>query len=128
MSSGRIVQIIGAVIDVQFPREEVPRIYDALAVEGGKITLSAKVTKTKFMMSVKDTGSGIAVEDQERIFTPFERSADESLHQKRDGVGLGLSLVKNIVELHGGHITLESTEGVGTTVMITCPIGDVQAK
>jgi len=96
--------------------------------EGGKITLSAKVTKTKFMMSVKDTGSGIAVEDQERIFTPFERSADESLHQKRDGVGLGLSLVKNIVELHGGHITLESTEGVGTTVMITCPIGDVQAK
>jgi F-type H+-transporting ATPase subunit beta len=42
MSSGRIVQIIGAVIDVQFPREEVPRIYDALAVEGGKITLEVQ--------------------------------------------------------------------------------------
>ena len=42
MSSGRIVQIIGAVIDVQFPREEVPRIYDALSVEGGEITLEVQ--------------------------------------------------------------------------------------
>ncbi|MEX2333520.1 MAG: F0F1 ATP synthase subunit beta, partial [Pseudohongiella sp.] len=42
MSSGRIVQIIGAVIDVQFPREDVPRIYDALSVEGGEITLEVQ--------------------------------------------------------------------------------------
>jgi len=42
MSSGRIVQIIGAVIDVQFPREDVPRVYDALSVEGGKITLEVQ--------------------------------------------------------------------------------------
>tara|TARA_R110002072_G_scaffold269868_3_gene429572 strand:+ start:122002 stop:123405 length:1404 start_codon:yes stop_codon:yes gene_type:complete len=67
MSSGRIVQIIGAVIDVQFPREEVPRIYQALSVEGGKITLEVQqqlgdgVVRTIAMGSTEGLRRGLEV-------------------------------------------------------------------
>jgi F-type H+-transporting ATPase subunit beta len=69
MSSGRIVQIIGAVIDVQFPREEVPRIYSALSVEGGKITLEVQqqlgdgVVRTIAMGSTEGLRRGLEVSD-----------------------------------------------------------------
>ena len=67
MSSGRIVQIIGAVIDVQFPREDVPRVYDALTVEGGKITLEVQqqlgdgVVRTIAMGSTEGLRRGLEV-------------------------------------------------------------------
>ncbi|ALO47670.1 F0F1 ATP synthase subunit beta [Pseudohongiella spirulinae] len=67
MSSGRIVQIIGAVIDVQFPREDVPRIYDALSVEGGKITLEVQqqlgdgIVRTIAMGSTEGLRRGLEV-------------------------------------------------------------------
>jgi F-type H+-transporting ATPase subunit beta len=67
MSSGRIVQIIGAVIDVQFPREEVPRVYSALSVEGGKITLEVQqqlgdgVVRTIAMGSTEGLRRGLVV-------------------------------------------------------------------
>ena len=67
MSSGRIVQIIGAVIDVQFPREEVPRVYSALSVEGGKITLEVQqqlgdgVVRTIAMGSTEGLRRGLEV-------------------------------------------------------------------
>ncbi|HDZ08643.1 F0F1 ATP synthase subunit beta [Pseudohongiella sp.] len=67
MSSGRIVQIIGAVIDVQFPREEVPRIYDALSVEGGEITLEVQqqlgdgIVRTIAMGSTEGLRRGLEV-------------------------------------------------------------------
>lgn len=67
MSSGRIVQIIGAVIDVQFPREEVPRVYSALSVEGGKITLEVQqqlgdgVVRTIAMGSTEGLRRGLIV-------------------------------------------------------------------
>jgi F-type H+-transporting ATPase subunit beta len=67
MSSGRIVQIIGAVIDVQFPREDVPRVYDALSVEGGKITLEVQqqlgdgIVRTIAMGSTEGLRRGLEV-------------------------------------------------------------------
>ncbi len=67
MSSGRIVQIIGAVIDVQFPRENVPRVYDALSVEGGKITLEVQqqlgdgIVRTIAMGSTEGLRRGLEV-------------------------------------------------------------------
>ena len=67
MSSGRIVQIIGAVIDVQFPREDVPRIYDALSVEGGEITLEVQqqlgdgIVRTIAMGSTEGLRRGLEV-------------------------------------------------------------------
>lgn len=94
----------------------------AFTPEGGTITLSAKRENDFINIAVIDTGSGIDTEDQGRIFEPFER-----LSIKGDGVidnrgaGLGLSLVKNIVELHQGQVSLQSTLGKGTTVSIRLP-------
>lgn len=104
--------------------------------EGGEITLDAKQKGKNVIISVTDTGSGVSLADQERIFMPFERGtpdirqdrpAESKVAKQREGVGLGLSLVKNIIELHGGHITLESSEGQGTTVMLIFP-AEAKAK
>lgn len=90
--------------------------------EGGHITLSAARTDKGIHLSVKDTGSGIAAEDQQRMFEPFERAQSVQPHvQSARGAGLGLSLVKTIIELQGGSVRLESTQGQGTTVHLMLP-------
>ncbi len=88
---------------------------------GGVITLGAKRAGESVMLTVSDTGAGIAQKDQERVFQPFERA-----HQgtgKNRGAGLGLTLVRNIVEMHGGSVLLDSDEGTGATFTITLPVG-----
>ena len=73
-------------------------------------------------ISVKDTGIGLEEEDVNRIFNPFEQ-VDSSSSRKYQGTGLGLSLCKNLVELHGGIIWAESEgEGKGTTLKFILPI------
>ena len=67
---------------------------------------------------VKDTGIGIAVEDQERVFERFERGAGQG---RQAGAGLGLALVKSLVNLHGGTVAIESARGAGTTVICNLP-------
>jgi signal transduction histidine kinase len=62
-------------------------------------------------ISVSDTGIGIAPEDQQRIFNPFEQ-VESPMSRKFQGTGLGLALTKQLVELHGGRIFMES-EGIG---------------
>lgn len=90
--------------------------------EGGKIKLSAERTASGIHISVKDTGPGIPHEDQERMFQPFERAqSGQNTAKGSRGAGLGLSLVKTIVELQGGTVALESTTGQGTTVHIYLP-------
>jgi signal transduction histidine kinase len=88
---------------------------------GGQITLSARRDGDFIALGVLDTGMGIPAEDMASVFTPFER-----IHSKkagrRSGAGLGLTLVKNIVELHGGTAAIESKEGVGTLVTCRLPI------
>ncbi len=92
--------------------------------QGGKISLSASRTGGEVRIIVSDTGSGISKEDQQRIFQPFER-VQNTVRQDgvsaRGGAGLGLSLVKNIIELHGGRISLESETGEGTSVILRLP-------
>jgi len=83
----------------------------------GKITLEAKTTKNELVISVSDTGVGISHEDQSRIFEKFERGKREP----QLGAGLGLSLVKNIIELHGGRIHLSSEVDKGTQVTCILP-------
>ncbi len=87
--------------------------------EGGKIDISAQKTGDRIEISITDTGVGIAKEDLERIFQPFERTATARHTTGYAGAGLGLTLVKNIVELHGGTIALTSEQTKGTTVRVT---------
>lgn len=89
--------------------------------DGGQVCLSAELTDGFVLVTVKDSGIGIRQEDLERIFNPFEQ-ADVSLTRKFEGTGLGLSLTRNLVELHGGKIWAESDgEGKGTAFRFLLP-------
>jgi signal transduction histidine kinase/PAS domain-containing protein len=70
------------------------------------------------ILAVADTGVGIPEVDQQRVFEKFERGQPFS---REAGAGLGLSLVKNLIELHGGSVTIESAPGSGTTVLCRLP-------
>jgi two-component system, cell cycle sensor histidine kinase PleC len=73
-------------------------------------------------LSVADTGIGIAAENLPRLMRPFMQ-VDATISRKHEGTGLGLSLVKSMVELHGGEIVIESALGSGTTVTLHFPAG-----
>jgi len=72
-------------------------------------------------ISVNDTGVGIAPEDQETVFEEF-RQVGSPYTQKREGTGLGLTLTKKFVEIHGGKIWVESEVGKGSTFTFSLPI------
>lgn len=78
---------------------------------GGTITLAARRDKKDMLLTVTDTGIGIAPEEQERVFERFERGDPNA---RESGTGLGLALVKSLIELHGGSVGLESAPGEGT--------------
>lgn len=80
---------------------------------GGTVTLGASNNKGQVSLWVQDTGSGIEPKYQATVFDRFENRGGEGSR----GAGLGLSLVKSFVELHGGWVSLESTKGVGTKVV-----------
>ena len=80
----------------------------------GKVTLHATETEDAVLIQVSDTGIGISNEDIEHIFDKFYRSEDDSVRQ-RSGHGLGLSLAREIVQLHHGTLGVESKVGQGTT-------------
>jgi len=89
--------------------------------EGGQIKVEASLGDSAAIVSVTDTGIGIAKEDQEAIFEEF-RQVGSNYAQKREGTGLGLSLTKKFVEMHGGRIWVESELGKGATFTFTLPI------
>ena len=87
----------------------------------GKIVITVKkVGQEKLIVSVKDSGVGIPKKEQEKIFSKFFRASNVVL-METEGTGLGLFIVKNIVEKHGGTITLESEENKGTEAIIALP-------
>ena len=73
-------------------------------------------------ISVSDTGVGIAPEDHEAIFEEFRQVGGDHAG-KREGTGLGLTLARKFVELHGGRIWVESAVGKGSTFTFTLPVG-----
>ena len=87
---------------------------------GGSIRVEARREDDDFVLSVADTGIGIPSADQARIFDKFERGSPQA---PQSGAGLGLSLVKSLVELHGGTVTIESAPDTGTTVRCRLPTG-----
>jgi signal transduction histidine kinase len=84
----------------------------------GEIVLGAHRTQDGYVMTVRDNGKGIAEDQIEHI---FERFTKGDTTKQNAGAGLGLSLVKSFVELHGGHVELTSKENVGTTVSCYLP-------
>ena len=88
--------------------------------EGGRISITANKTENGAEISVSDTGVGIAPEDQPKIFEEFRQVGSDSTH-KTEGTGLGLTLAKKFVELHGGRIWVESAVGKGSTFIFTLP-------
>ncbi len=87
---------------------------------GGRIDVRAGPVEGAVEVAVTDTGIGIAPEDQEAIFEEFRQvGADEA--RKREGTGLGLTLVRKLVELHGGRLRVESEPGRGSTFTFTLP-------
>ena len=85
---------------------------------GGRVEAALSQRGEQIQIQVADTGIGMSEEAARHAFEPFYR-ADRSRSQKIPGAGLGLSVVKSIVERHGGEMTLKSAEGVGATVSIT---------
>jgi signal transduction histidine kinase len=103
--------------------------------EMGEITLSVRVAPSnpapapdgagpRLHVSVQDTGIGISPEDQRRLFQKFFRSEDRAAREMAPGTGLGLNIVKNLVELQGGQIWFESEFRRGSTFHFTLPLAE----
>lgn len=89
----------------------------------GRVTISAELGKREhdgtILFKVKDTGRGIPAEDLDKIFDMFMRCSNV---KETEGTGLGLTLAKQMVQLHGGRIWVDSWRGVGATFLFTIPI------
>jgi signal transduction histidine kinase len=87
--------------------------------DGGRVDVTASRDNGEVRVEVRDNGIGIAETDQARIFEEFQQVGRE---RSREGTGLGLTLTKRFVELHGGRITLESAPGKGSIFAFTLPL------
>ncbi len=90
---------------------------------GGSVTIGGKVgtDNTTIMLSVSDTGNGMPPEIRDRLFT------NEAISHKIGGTGLGTKIVKDVINIHGGSITVESEQGKGTTFTITLPMNPISS-
>jgi signal transduction histidine kinase len=89
--------------------------------DAGEVRIVAVPANGGFAVSVSDTGPGIPPEEQTRIFEEFHQ-VDNSNTKAKGGTGLGLAIAKQIVEMHGGRIWVESTPGKGSTFQVALPI------
>ena len=88
--------------------------------EGGRVHVQARREGSNALVTVHDTGIGIGEAELERVFERFYR-ADEARNRQSGGVGLGLAIARELVMRHGGRISVESTEGAGSTFTIQLP-------
>ncbi len=88
---------------------------------GGKVTLTLGRDMPWAMIVIADTGAGIAIEEQKYLFDRFYR-ANVTRSRFSKGVGLGLSIVKHVVEMHGGEVVMVSTPGEGSTFTVKLPL------
>jgi signal transduction histidine kinase len=89
--------------------------------EGGRISLKAGQRDGAVEISVTDTGIGIAREDQAAIFEEFRQVGNDET-RNQEGTGLGPTLAKKFIELHGGRVWVESELGRGSTFTFTLPV------
>ena len=107
---------------VEADRDRIAQVLTNLVSNASKyspeeslVELSMWEREGRLYFSVRDHGIGISPEDQEKLFTPFFRAENEET-RAASGTGLGLVITKNIIEKHGGELTVESEIGVGTTM------------
>jgi signal transduction histidine kinase len=89
--------------------------------DGGEVRIAAGAENGHFALSVSDTGPGIPADECETIFEKF-RQVDSSNTRAKGGTGLGLAIAREIVEMHGGRIWVESTLGQGSTFRMQLPV------
>jgi signal transduction histidine kinase/CheY-like chemotaxis protein len=94
--------------------------------EGGTVSATAHVTDTVAQIAVRDNGVGIRPDDQSLVFEEF-RQVDAGITRQHEGTGLGLALVRSLVELHGGTISLQSAPGEGSCFTVTLPLAGPSA-
>jgi len=87
----------------------------------GEVRITASAKGDRFTVGVTDTGPGIPAEEQQKIFQEFHQ-VDNSNTKRKGGTGLGLAIAKQIVEMHGGRIWVESTVGQGSTFRMELPV------
>jgi signal transduction histidine kinase len=116
-------------VSVQGDREQLQQVIVILldnavryTSEGGRIHVQARRDGSNAIVTVHDTGIGIGEQELERVFERFYR-ADEARNRQAGGVGLGLAIARELVMRHGGRISVESTEGAGSTFTIQLPAG-----
>ena len=121
------LEMDGAPCYIQMNREDLSHILLNLcdnAIKynkpGGNVRVLVRGLGDKVEIIVSDTGIGIPAQYQSRIFERFFR-VDKSRSRKMGSTGLGLAIVKHTLALYGGGLTLESTEGEGTTISVTLP-------
>ena len=131
-------QEAGVVLSCDMPAEVPDIIADKRAVKqilinlisnaikfterGGTVSVAARLDGTDVLLSVEDTGIGIAADDLARIGDPFYQ-ARGNYARRHDGTGLGLSIVKGLVGLHGGELQICSRPGEGTRIVVRIPRG-----
>ena len=87
----------------------------------GEVAISARTLSGSFNVAVRDTGPGIPLSEQVKIFEEFHQ-ADNSATKTKGGSGLGLAIAKRIIEMHGGRIWVESSPGAGSTFSVSLPV------
>jgi PAS domain S-box-containing protein len=95
--------------------------------EKGSIIIAVNMKDDELIISVSDTGRGIAVADQSKVFSKFFRS-DSAQHDRQKGTGLGLYIVRSLVEKTNGRIWFDSVEGLGTTFYVSFPKKELGLK
>jgi signal transduction histidine kinase len=87
----------------------------------GEVAIKVSIADDMLTVAVRDTGPGIANEDQAKIFEEFQQ-ADSSTTKQKGGTGLGLAIAKRIIEMHGGRLWVESEVGTGATFLFALPV------
>jgi len=111
----KMMQVVGNIVDNAFN----------YTVAGGKISITLKRDpndKQNILFAVEDTGLGIPADFREKVWDRFAKYEEHALIMNTSGTGLGLSITRELVQMHGGMIWFDSTEGVGTTFYVSLPI------
>lgn len=119
-----VSDVPAGVAEIDVDRAQIERVLTNLVSNavratgaGGRVTVSARQTESATLLQVADTGVGIPAEHLPRLFEPFVQIPGGA----RGGAGLGLAIVRRIVEAHGGSVAVRSTPGAGSSFTVTLP-------